>query len=142
MVAREYASPRSPRVLGISCIGGDLLLPLRKAAPDRLPGDVDLLQVVSENRWEQFPDNVKKARLEAGADASRSACAGMDKEEASDFEKLQQSGVTPVRWSGPNKRELDAVLVSVANEWATDLDKRGKPGSQVLKAVLEARGGR
>lgn len=103
-------------------------------------GTAAAIFIVSENRWKQFPENVKKAMLEAGAEASRSACAGMDKEEASDFEKLQQSGVTPVRWSGQDKKELDAVLASVANEWATDLDKRGKPGSEVLKAVLEARG--
>ncbi|MFP5454572.1 MAG: hypothetical protein ACLGHK_03640 [Alphaproteobacteria bacterium] len=117
-------------------------LPVKYATVGEGFGSGATIFIVSENRWEQFPDNVKKAMLEAGAEASRSACAGMDKEEASDFEKLQQSGVTPVRWSGPDKKELDAVLASVANEWATDLDKRGKPGTQVLKAVLEARGGR
>jgi hypothetical protein len=66
----------------------------------------------------------------------------MDKEEAADFEKLQQRGVTAVRWSAADKKEMDGVLTSVANEWASELDKRGKPGSEVLKAVLEARGNR
>jgi hypothetical protein len=47
-----------------------------------------------------------------------------------------------VRWSAADKKEMDGVLTSVANEWASELDKRGKPGSEVLKAVLEARGNR
>jgi len=117
-------------------------LPVKYATVGEGFGTAAAIFIVSENRWKQFPENVKKAMLDAGAEASRSACAGMDKEEASDFEKLQQSGVVPVRWSGVDKKELDAVLASVANEWATDLDKRGKPGSQVLKALLEARGSR
>ncbi len=34
------------------------------------------------------------------------------------------------------------VTASVASEWAAGMDARGKPGSEVLKAVLNARGGR
>ena len=97
---------------------------------------------ISENRWKQLPDPVKKAMIEAGEAASLDTCAGMDKEEAEYLEKLKQKGVTVVRWSAADKKEMDAVLASVANEWAVELDKRGKPGSQVLKAVLEARDGR
>ena len=80
--------------------------------------------------------------LEAGEAASLDTCAGMDREEAEYLEKLKQKGVTVVRWSAADKKKMDAVLASVANEWAVELDKRGKPGSQVLKAVLEARDGR
>ncbi len=105
-------------------------------------GSVPAIFIVSENRWKQLPDHVKKAMTEAGEAANRSLCAGVDKEEAADLEKLQQKGVTVVRWSAADKKEADAVLASVASEWATEMDKRGKPGSQVLKAVLEARDGR
>ncbi len=98
--------------------------------------------IISENRWKQLPDHVKKAMTEAGEAANHSVCAGMDKEEADALEKLKQNGVTAVRWSAADKREMDAVLASVADEWAAELDKRGKPGSEVLKAVLKARSGR
>ena len=69
-------------------------------------------------------------------------CGCLDKEEAEDLEKLKKNGVTVVRWSTADKKEIDASLATVANEWAAELDKRGKPGSEVLKAALEARDGR
>ena len=79
---------------------------------------------------------------DAGIQAGADVCAGMDKEEASDLDKLKAKGVSIVRWSGAEKAEMDAVLTDVARDWAAELDKRGKPGSDVLKAVREARDGR
>jgi len=117
-------------------------LPVKYATVGEGFGTAAPIFIVRESRWQQFPEHVKKAMLEAGEEASRSVCAGMDKQEAADFEKLQQQGATAVRWSAADKKEMDAVLMSVANEWATELDKRGKPGSEVLKALLEARGSR
>ena len=105
-------------------------------------GTAAAIFIISENRWKQLPGHVKKAMTEAGEVASRSTCAGMDKEEAGDLEKLKQKGVTVVRWSEADKKEMNAILASVASEWAAEVDKRGKPGSEVLKAVLEARDGR
>jgi len=98
--------------------------------------------IISENRWKQLPDSVKKAMTEAGVEAGANLCAGMDKEEASDLERLKAKGVTVVRWAGVDKTEMDALLADVARDWAVELDKRGKPGSEVLKAVREARDGR
>jgi len=105
-------------------------------------GSAAAIFIISENRWKQLSDSVKKAMAEAGETANRSVCAGMDKEEVGDLEKLKQKGVMVVRWSAADKMEMDAVLASVANEWATELDKRGKPGSEALKAALEARDSR
>lgn len=105
-------------------------------------GTAGAIFITSENRWKQFPDYVKKAMIEAGEFAGQNLCAGVDKEEAEDLEKLKKNGVTVVRWSTADKKEIGASLVSVANEWAAELDKRGRPGSEVLKAALEARDGR
>ncbi|MCC7183792.1 MAG: TRAP transporter substrate-binding protein DctP [Rhodocyclaceae bacterium] len=105
-------------------------------------GSAAAVFLISENRWKQLPDNVRKAMMDAGEMATRSICAGMDKEEASDGEKLKQRGVTMVRWSAADKKYIDDVTASVASEWAAGMDARGKPGSEVLKAVLNARDGR
>ncbi len=104
-------------------------------------GSAAAIFIVSENRWKQLPEHVKKAMTDAGVAAGASLCAGMDKEEASDLEKLKAKGVTVVRWSGADKTEMDTVLADVARDWAAELDKRGKPGSDVLKAVRQARDG-
>ncbi len=104
-------------------------------------GSAAAIFVVSENRWKQLPEHVKKAMTDAGVAAGASVCAGMEKEEAGDLEKLKAKGVTVVRWSGADKTEMDTVLADVARDWAAELDKRGKPGSDVLKAVRQARDG-
>jgi len=98
--------------------------------------------IVSENRWKQFPEHVKKAMTEAGIEAGAATCAGMDKEEASDLERLKGRNVTLVRWSDADRAAADALLGDVARDWAAEVDKRGKPGSEVLRAVREARAAR
>ena len=102
-------------------------------------GSVAIVFMVNENKWKQFPEAVKKAMSDAGEAVNRTACAGMDRDEAGDLQKLKQKGVVEVRWSGDTLRQVDAAKASVASEWAAELDKRGKPGTQVLKAVQAAR---
>jgi TRAP-type C4-dicarboxylate transport system substrate-binding protein len=104
-------------------------------------GSAAAIFIVNENRWKQFPENIKKAMTEAGVEAGANLCAGMDTEEAADLEKLKAKGVTVVRWTGADKTTMDALLADVARDWATEVDKRGRPGSDVLKAVREARDG-
>lgn len=79
---------------------------------------------------------------DAGIEAGAATCAGMDKEEASDLEKLKARSVTLVRWSGADRAAADALLGDVARDWAAEVDKRGKPGGDVLRAVRNARAGR
>ncbi len=117
-------------------------LPAKYVTAGESFGSAATIFIISENRWNQLPGHVKKAMVEAGEVANRSACAGMDKEEAGALEKIKQKGATVVRWPAADKKEMDAVMASVASEWAAELDKRGKPGREVLKAVLEARGSR
>lgn len=98
--------------------------------------------IVSENRWKQFPEHVKKAMTDAGIEAGAATCAGMDKEEAADLDKLKARNVTMVRWSDADRAAADALLGDVARDWAAEVDKRGKPGSDVLRAVRDARAAR
>jgi hypothetical protein len=40
---------------------------------------------------------------------------------------------------GPDdKKVFDAAFKNVAEDWVKDIDKRGKPGSEVFKAFTEA----
>lgn len=105
-------------------------------------GSPIILFAVGENRWKQLPEHVKKAMTEAGVAVGTTLCAEVDKEEAGDLDKLRSKGVTVVRWSDAAMAEMDTVLADVGRDWATELDKRGKPASDVLKAVLQARDGR
>lgn len=105
-------------------------------------GSAAMLFVIGESRWAKLPEHVRKAMTEAGEMANRNVCAEIDKEEASELENLKKKGVTAVRWSASDRTEVESMLLSVANEWAVEMDKRGKPGSETLKATLAARSGR
>lgn len=105
-------------------------------------GSAAMLFVIGESRWAKLPDHVKKAMAEAGEMANRNVCAEIDKEEAGELENLKKKGVTAVRWSASDRTEVESMLMSVANEWAVEMDKRGKPGGETLKAALAARSSR
>ena len=105
-------------------------------------GSAAAIFIVSESRWKQLPEHVKKAMTDAGIEAGAATCAGMDKEEAADLERLRARNVSIVRWSEADRSAVDVLLGDVARDWAAEMDKRGKPGSDVLRAVRDARAGR
>lgn len=101
-------------------------------------GSAVLTYSISEARWKSLPPNVQKAMLEAGDAATRRACAAMDENIAADIEKMRQAGGSPVRLAGLEKVELQTRFASAGAEWASELDRRGKSGTEVLKAFKEA----
>ncbi|MDP1538117.1 MAG: TRAP transporter substrate-binding protein DctP [Burkholderiales bacterium] len=117
-------------------------IPVKYATVGAGFGAAAAIFIINDKRWKQLPEHVQKAMTEAGIEAGVNLCAGMDKEEASDLEKLKAKGVTMVRWSDSDKAQVDALLADVARDWAAEVDKRGKPGSEVLRAVREARDAR
>jgi hypothetical protein len=54
------------------------------------------------------------------------------------MEKLRQKGATIVTLPAEDRRLIAQTLATVANEWAEGVDRRGKPGSETLKAFREA----
>lgn len=93
--------------------------------------------VISEARWKQLPENVRKAMEDAGEAATKRACALVDKDQDVDTERLRQAGVTLVKLPPAERAALAGLMASVNAEWAETLDKRGKPGTEVLKAFNE-----
>lgn len=93
--------------------------------------------VISERLWKTLPANVQKAMVEAGEAITKQTCERADKDIAPNLEKLKQAGVTVVSFSPEQKKEISSLLAPVAKEWAEGLDKRGKPGTEVLKAFDE-----
>jgi TRAP-type C4-dicarboxylate transport system substrate-binding protein len=71
---------------------------------------------------------------EAGDWATRHGCKIADEREAADIEKLKAGGVTFVKLSEADHKQLEEKLAGVSQEWAKGLDKRGKKGSEVLSA--------
>ncbi|MBI5911665.1 MAG: TRAP transporter substrate-binding protein DctP [Betaproteobacteria bacterium] len=101
-------------------------------------GSVVAIFGIGEARFKKLSDSVQKIMLEAGEAAGGNACAVVDKGVEADYEKLKQGGMTVVSFPPADRKEIAALAVTVRAEWADALDKRGKPGSEVLKAFTEA----
>ncbi len=111
---------------------------VKYATVDESLGAIVANYVISEARWKKLPESVQKAMTDAGEEATRRLCAALDRDLQTDIAKLRQQGLTTVQLPAADKKELQGLLASVQTEWAEGLDKRGKPGSEVLKAFRSA----
>jgi TRAP-type C4-dicarboxylate transport system substrate-binding protein len=101
-------------------------------------GSATLIYGISEARWKKLPENIQKIMLDAGEAASRNMCTVGDKAVEADYEKLKQRGMMVMNLPPADHKEIAALAATVRAEWADSLDKRGKPGSEVLRAYTEA----
>ena len=53
-------------------------------------------------------------------------------------DKIKSQGMKVINFSADDKKVFDTAFKSVAQDWVKDVDKRGKPGSEVFKAFTEA----
>jgi len=100
-------------------------------------GSFIVTYMISLEKWKKLPEEVRKAMDEAGEWATRKGCKATDAREASDIEKLKAGGVTFVKLSDSDHKQLAKTLAGVSQEWAKGLDARGKKGSEVLKAFQD-----
>jgi len=101
-------------------------------------GSFVITYAISEKRWKSLAPGVQKAMTDAGEAATRRACQYVDENEAKDIEKLRQMGVTMMPLPAADKTKLANMMNDGGTVWAASLDKRGKPGAEVLKAFRAA----
>lgn len=88
--------------------------------------------------WNKLPPDVQKAMTEAGERTTRHSCVLIDQEEQAAIKKLETGGMTVVNLSAEDRRKFEEELSTVGQEWADAADKRGRKGSEALKAFREA----
>jgi len=93
---------------------------------------------ISTRAWDRLTPAVQKAMTEAGNKTTRHACGLIDNEEQNAIKKLVAVGMTPVTLSAADRKKFDDELSTVAQEWADAADKRGRKGSEALKAFRDA----
>ncbi len=101
-------------------------------------GSAVLTYMMSETRWKSLPQPVRDAMTEAGEATTRRICAYADRELASDIEKIQAKGATLAQLPAADRAVLSSTSAVVRTEWAEALDKRGRSGTEVLNAFMEA----
>lgn len=93
---------------------------------------------MSIKRWNSLPANVQAAITEKSSAAMLRNCAEIDKANDGEIEKLKKTGVKFNIFSTEDLSLMARLSEENAQEWAKDLDNRGKRGSEVLKAFIAA----
>ncbi len=121
-----------------SLIAYDLAGRLKSATQDVSFGTVVLTYSMSQKRFQGFAPNVRDAMLKAGVAASQHVCRWLDDSLAGNKQKITAAGVTFFSLGADDQRKLAEASSAVQRDWAQQLDKRGKPGTEVLEAYMSA----
>ncbi|MEZ5649951.1 MAG: TRAP transporter substrate-binding protein DctP [Burkholderiaceae bacterium] len=103
-------------------------------------GTPGIFAAISESKFQAMPKDIQDALLEAGRRAEENFCQFMEKDEESAIKALQTEsyGMHIHTWAPDQVAELAQKSSSVLNDWVKDLDARGVPASDALKAYLAA----
>src|SRR6202171_5741943 len=101
-------------------------------------GTAILTYSMGETKFKSLPENVRKALVEAGEQTTREGCRRFEDGEKAATEKIKSQGMKVINFGPDDKKVFDAAFKNVAEDWVKDLDKRGKPGTEVFKAFTEA----
>lgn len=104
-------------------------------------GTVVVIYSMSDRKWAALPKDVQDVLTKAGDEVNQQACAAYDAREKLAAQRLTKAGVKMVPFQPADRARLEQIYAKVANEWATSLDQRGKPGSATLKAYRAALAG-
>lgn len=93
---------------------------------------------VSEPKWKGLPEPVRATLAEEGERVTRESCAKFAKAEEDAIGKAKSRGMTLIQFSEEDGRALAAVFETVRQDWASGLDRRGKPGAEAIRQWEEA----
>jgi TRAP-type C4-dicarboxylate transport system substrate-binding protein len=121
-----------------SILAYDLAGLVKSATAGENFGSAVLTYMISNNRWNALPPAVRKAMQDAGDAATRSVCAYADREVEGDVAKIRQKGAAMAPLPAAERAAFASMMVAVRQEWAGQLDKRGRPGTELLNAFEAA----
>jgi len=113
---------------------------IAEVAPYMLKADLGAVNsktiTVNKDYWDGLPDEVKQVLQEVAVEY-RDHVAGiaMDRAEASRAAYVE-SGGTVVEMDSEQRAAWAAAMPNIAVEWAANLDTKGEPGSDMLKAYM------
>ncbi|MGI3164344.1 TRAP transporter substrate-binding protein DctP [Pseudooceanicola sp. 200-1SW] len=94
--------------------------------------------MISQKKYDSLPAEVQQALTEAGEAATRNGCEVTDASAAADKDFVASEGVDFIDLPAEDMAKLEQLMADVGDEWAADLDARGKPGTEILTAFREA----
>jgi hypothetical protein len=133
-VAEHFAAQGEFAANGVRVLIAHAFAPFQMVTTKNFDG----LQGLEGRKLRSLGAGQQKALLAAGEAATRNGCEFADKAVVPSAEKPTAAGVKIAPLLAADDQTVKAVLATVGDEWAADLDRRGKPGTEVLKAFREA----
>lgn len=93
---------------------------------------------IGEAKFKTLPEDVRKALIAAGEQTTREGCKRFEDGEKAAAEKIKAQGLKVIEFGPEDKKAFSEAFKTVAEDWVKDLDKRGKPGTDVFKAFTDA----
>lgn len=97
--------------------------------------------VMSRKKWNALPAELRQIFDEVGEQAVEAGCKDNEETAISDQAKIEEIGVKFVKLPEADHQKIVELMSEVGSEWAADLDKRGKKGSEILDAFRKAYSG-
>ena len=89
---------------------------------------------ISLDKWNTLSPEVQEAMTAASEAAIQSGCEAVDALNAADKQTITEAGVEYVTLSDADQQKISDLMAEVGTEWASQLDERGKKGTEVLEA--------
>ncbi len=100
-------------------------------------GSVGITYAISQQKWDSLAPDVQEVLTEVGEEVTRAACEAFDQAEVELADELAAAGKNVFTLDEAASATLKENFASVAEDWATNLDNRGKPGSDILSEFRE-----
>ncbi|WP_198021843.1 TRAP transporter substrate-binding protein DctP [Paracoccus sp. J39] len=94
---------------------------------------------ISKRRWDKLAPEAQQAIREAGLETQAELCARLDSLQDEIVDKLEAEGkLTTVTASPQERGRWEERLAPVAEAWAQEMEKTGRPGQAILDAFAAA----
>lgn len=101
-------------------------------------GSAVAIHAIGLETWNNMSPEIQEAFTQAGDEVLLSGCAAVDNDSAVSQELIRETGVSFVDLSPEDRAAFNDVLSGVNRQWAEDMEQRGKPGTEVLRAYQDA----
>jgi TRAP-type C4-dicarboxylate transport system substrate-binding protein len=88
--------------------------------------------------WNALPADVQETLSRVGQSLSLQACEKFDKAEQDSIANIRSGGIHLITPGDSDHAELEAAFAQVREDWAKRLDARGKAGTEIVKAFMDA----
>lgn len=116
----------------------DLQTALKYMTTDVSLGSFITVYAISDRAWKKLPQETRDVLTAAGQYATKTHCEYVDAQEPKVIAELQKDGVKANHMAAGQLKATEDTLAKVQAEWASALDKRGRPGSAVLAQFKQA----